>query len=101
LVLVCIHRAAQIHTHLRQYAYFGVNILNADQEQISRRFASKEAERFGGVDYSYGDTANIECGIAHFYLGGDHTIFVGEVEKVAVAEGGPLIYFRRRYAHVQ
>ena len=31
------------------------------------------------------------------YDGGDHTIFVGEVKEVVVAEGTPLLYFRGRY----
>jgi flavin reductase (DIM6/NTAB) family NADH-FMN oxidoreductase RutF len=33
----------------------------------------------------------------HDYEGGDHTIFVGEVREVIVAEGAPLLYFRGRY----
>ncbi|HKG21951.1 MAG TPA: flavin reductase family protein, partial [Blastocatellia bacterium] len=31
------------------------------------------------------------------YPGGDHTIFVGEVEATGVTEGKPLLYFRGGY----
>jgi flavin reductase (DIM6/NTAB) family NADH-FMN oxidoreductase RutF len=32
--------------------------------------------------------------------GGDHTIFVGEVEKVTVFPGDPLIYFYGDYRQI-
>lgn len=54
----------------------------------------------GRVPLLNGCLANIECSVGHAYLGGDHTVFVGEVEKAAVARGDPLMYFRR-YAHAQ
>ena len=110
LVLICIYKSAKIHTHLREGAHFGVNILSEDQEPISRRFASKEPDRFAGIAYSYGVTgvpllkgclANIECKILNTFPGGDHTIFVGEVETAAVSDGNPLAYFRRNYVRVQ
>jgi flavin reductase (DIM6/NTAB) family NADH-FMN oxidoreductase RutF len=41
--------------------------------------------------------ANLDCSVVNAYDGGDHTIFVGEVREVIVAEGAPLLYFRGRY----
>ena len=109
LVLVCIDKRASIHNLLEEGRYFAVNILAEDQEITSRRFASKEADRFDGVGYKGGVTgapildgalASMECRIVHLYPGGDHTIIVGEVESVTLAEGKPLAYFRGGYVQL-
>lgn len=106
LIIICIDKRASLHEHLAEGRYFAVNILAEDQELISRRFASKEADRFEGVGFAEGLTgapvldgvlAAIECRVTQAYPGGDHTIFVGEVEATRVSEGKPLAYFRGGY----
>jgi flavin reductase (DIM6/NTAB) family NADH-FMN oxidoreductase RutF len=44
--------------------------------------------------------ATLECRITFSYHGGDHSIFVGQVENVNVAEGSPLLYFRGEYGAI-
>jgi flavin reductase (DIM6/NTAB) family NADH-FMN oxidoreductase RutF len=109
LVLVSIDKRASMHDSLAEGTYFAVNILTEDQELVSRRFASKEEDRFEGIGFTYGVTgsplltgalANIECRVVHAYPGGDHTIFVGEVEATGVTEGKPLAYFRGGYSQL-
>ena len=109
LVLICIDKKASLHDHLKEGRHFAVNILADDQEIISRRFASKEADRFEGLGHREGGTgaplingalATIECRIVHAYPGGDHTIIVGEVLATEVIEGGPLAYFRGGYVRL-
>ena len=106
LILICIDKKASLHDHLKEGRHFAVNILAEDQELVSRRFASKDADRFEGLGYREGDTgaalingvlAAIECRITHEYPGGDHTIVVGEVIATHVSEGRPLAYFRGGY----
>jgi flavin reductase (DIM6/NTAB) family NADH-FMN oxidoreductase RutF len=41
--------------------------------------------------------ATLDCDVVQTHAAGDHTIFVGEVKEVSVAEGAPLLYFRGRY----
>ena len=42
--------------------------------------------------------AQLECATVNVHLEGDHTIFVGRVERAARrAPGAPLVYFRGRY----
>jgi flavin reductase (DIM6/NTAB) family NADH-FMN oxidoreductase RutF len=41
--------------------------------------------------------ANLDCHVVGAHVGGDHTIFVGEVREVTLSEGTPLLYFRGRY----
>lgn len=109
LVLACIDKRASLHDSLTEGTHFAVNILAGDQEEISRRFASKDHERFDGSAYRQGISgapllegalAYIECRVVHAYPGGDHTIVVGEVESATVADHRPLAYYRGRYSHL-
>jgi flavin reductase (DIM6/NTAB) family NADH-FMN oxidoreductase RutF len=109
LVLVCIDKRASVHEYLYEGKHFAVNILAEDQEHVSRRFASKEQDRFNGTGYSEGANgaplldgalAYIECRVVHTYPGGDHTIVVGEVESVRIAEHKPLAYYRGGYSQL-
>jgi flavin reductase (DIM6/NTAB) family NADH-FMN oxidoreductase RutF len=109
LVLVCIDKRASIHDLLVEGRHFGVNVLSADQEILSRRFAARDTDRFSGTGYVDGVTGvpllndvimAIECRIVHTYPGGDHTIVIGEVEHVTFGDGKPLAYFRGGYAQL-
>ena len=109
LVLICIDKRASIHDLLVEGRHFAVNVLGEEQEILSRRFASRDADRFSGTGYAEGVTGvpllndvlvAIECRIVHTYPGGDHTIVVGEVEHAAVSDGKPLAYFRGGYAQL-
>lgn len=109
LVLVCIDKRASIHDLLVEGRHFGVNVLADNQEILSRRFASRDTDRFSGTGYAEGVTGvpllndvlmAIECRIVHAYPGGDHTIVVGEVEHATVSDGKPLVYFRGGYAQL-
>jgi flavin reductase (DIM6/NTAB) family NADH-FMN oxidoreductase RutF len=109
LILVCIDKRAAVHDILEEGHHFAVNVLAEDQEVLSRRFASKDLDRFAGTGYSEGVAgdpilndaiASIECRVAHSYPGGDHTIVVGEVERIAVTDGKPLAYFRGGYVQL-
>ena len=63
-----------------------MNILEASQESLSRRFAAKHLDRFDGVGYHTspggqpvleGALAWIECAPHATFEAGDHTIIVG------------------------
>src|SRR5688500_1003260 len=86
LILICIDNRSSLVEHLAEGCSFAVNILGEDQETLSRRFASKEPNRFEGVGYKEGLSgsplldhalATLECKVVHNYAGGDHTIVVG------------------------
>jgi flavin reductase (DIM6/NTAB) family NADH-FMN oxidoreductase RutF len=109
LILVCIDKRSSVHDHFKESNQFAVNILAADQEVISRRFASKDEDRFNGIGYKDGTTgaplldgaiAYLECQVVHEYPGGDHTIVVGEVIHTNATDGKPLAYFRGGYAQL-
>jgi len=109
LILVCIEKRASLHDMFKEGVQFAVNILGEDQELVSRRFASKDEDRFKGTGYTIGASgaplltdalATIECRVVYAYPGGDHTIIVGEVDHAMVAEGKPLTYYRGGYAQL-
>ena len=110
LVLVCFDKRAETLEALQAAGRFNVNILAADQEHLSRTFASKDspaAHGFNGIDYEIGELglpvlvgslAYFECLVKEEVDGGDHMIIIGEVENGGIGEiEDPLLYFRGRY----
>ncbi|MBI2467578.1 MAG: flavin reductase family protein [Candidatus Rokubacteria bacterium] len=110
LVLVCVDHAATAHPAVEAHGWFAVNVLGKSQEHLARRFAVSGSDKFAGVAFREGRAglpiledvvASLECRVVHRYAGGDHTIFVGQVEGVAVAGGPPLVYFQGGYYHLE
>lgn len=86
---------------------FAVNVLAADQRDLSDRFARPVEDRFAGVDWQAGAagipvlagaTACFECTTDNRIDGGDHVIFLGRVDRFHHADREPLIYHAGRYS---
>lgn len=106
LVLVCIDKDTGSHHALEETDAFVVNVLREDQQYLSDRFASFLPDKFDTVKYHSGIDelpvlenvlANLECRLLYSHAGGDHTIFVGKIEKMTVGDGNPLVYFHGNY----
>jgi flavin reductase (DIM6/NTAB) family NADH-FMN oxidoreductase RutF len=106
LILVCVDHKSQTYPALLERGRFAVNILGTDQEDVSRRFASTRLDKFEGLKYELSDLglpvieqalARLECSTVNTHVEGDHTIFVGLVERAAVGAGEPLLYYRGKY----
>lgn len=89
--------------------HFAVNVLSADQVDVSRIVASPQSgtgafeqiewtEGLAGVPLIEGAIARFECRTYDVLPGGDHQILVGHVERCAVAEGEPLLFVQGGYA---
>src|SRR3989475_5645884 len=67
LVLVSVEKVHDMHAALESGTHFVLNILSADQEALSRRFAGAESDRFRGVSYRENERgiAIIEGVVAH------------------------------------
>jgi flavin reductase (DIM6/NTAB) family NADH-FMN oxidoreductase RutF len=107
LVLVSVDRHHEMHAALEAASYFVLNILAADQEALSRRFAADEPDRFQGVGFHpnkqgiavlEGVVAHIDCEKQSAIPAGDHTVFIGLVIGGSVTERRPLLYYRGGYA---
>lgn len=110
LVLVCIDVNTGSHHALTQTDSFVVNILRADQQRISDRFASYLPDKFETVRCRSGiddlpvledALANLECRLVNSHANGDHTIFVGLIERVTVNDGEPLVYWHGNYRNLE
>ena len=109
LVLVCVDHKSQTYPALRERGRFAVNVLSTGQEALSRRFASTQLDKFDGLPYRISELGlpllasalvHLECVTVSTHVEGDHTIFVGRVERTGVNDGDPLLYYRGRYTQL-
>ncbi len=107
LVLVCIDHGASVWPAFETATVFAINMLSSGQEALSRRFASRDGDRFDGVGFTRAasgvvlldDTlASVECTVAGRVAHGDHSIVVGSVESGQARDLQPLLYYRGGYA---
>ena len=106
-VLVCVDHRCNILQHFRANPYFGVNVLAADQQELSVRFAERVGDRFDGIGWRRGESSGVplldgslaafECKVSRIVESGDHAVFFGEVVAAEAGVGNPLLYFGGRY----
>src|SRR6266487_5119002 len=94
LVLVCIDLNSTVLPCIRNSGTFVVNILTDEQEHLSRCFATSTLERYEyfchasfhtaatGSPVIDGTLAFFDSRIVAEYPGGDHIIFIGQVEAM-------------------
>jgi len=102
LVLVCIDLSSSTLPLIHESQRFAVNMLSEEQEEISRCFATPSGVRFSRFcDTPYHEVvtgapvldhvlAFVDARVVAEYPGGDHTIFLGQVE--AMGTSGKVIY---------
>ncbi len=106
LLLISVDKKAESWPAFEESRIFTVNILADSQEALSRKFAVSGGNKFEGVAYRIGANrapiiegalAYIECTLWAVYDGGDHTVFLGEIQQAEVREERPLLFFRGGY----
>lgn len=106
LLLISVDKKAESWPAFEESKVFTVNILSDDQEVLSRKFAVSGGDKFEGVAYRRGANgaailegalAYIECTLYAAYEGGDHSVYLGEIQEAEVREGKPLVFFRGGY----
>ncbi len=138
LVLICVDLASSALPHIRTSGVFAINILTSGQEALSHGFAIHSRERYEEFCYANHHVvatgspvidnalAFLDTRVVGEYPGGDHAIFLSQVEAVGAKgliecaekkdglsggvyddsqeQGGgsisPLIYFCGRYRHL-
>lgn len=108
LILWSVDKSAYFADILGESTYFAVNVLSAEQAGISNKFASKNTDKFDGIEFTngLGDApllanciAQFECKTWQLYEGGDHIIVVGEVMAYkSDASLSPLVFSQGTYA---
>lgn len=96
LVLVCIDLISHTLPLIQESGAFAVNILTNEQEQLSRCFAGSTEERYEHFCHASFHTAAtgspiiedvlayIDARVVAEYPGGDHIIFLGQVEAIGM-----------------
>jgi flavin reductase (DIM6/NTAB) family NADH-FMN oxidoreductase RutF len=106
LVMVAVDRNAAMLEFLTRNRCFAVNILRADHEELSRRFATPGPKDFSDLNVTTAETgspilaeaiAYLDCRVYDILSGGDHEIFVGEILEGDYRGGEPLLYFAGKY----
>ena len=107
LVLICIEKLTASHYAFHESKAFIVNILDSSQQDLSEQFAAPAVDKFADQEFEPGTEdiprlktalASIECKLINTHDGGDHTIFVGSVERVTAGNSEPLVYYRGEYS---
>jgi 4-hydroxyphenylacetate 3-hydroxylase, reductase component len=89
--------------------HFAINVLAADQIELSQRFAKSGPTKFDGFVYEEGAggaplvpgvCAVFECRREIEHKGGDHVIMIGRVERFTRFERSALAFEKGRYAAV-
>ncbi|MGY0232075.1 flavin reductase family protein [Longispora urticae] len=101
LVLWCLRGDSTSRAAFEASPRFAVNVLEADQGGLARQFAGPAADRFAGVGWVPGPdrlpilggtVAWLRCRRYACLPGGDHVVFLGEVEAHAALPGAPLAF---------
>lgn len=110
LIILCIQKDSQSLDKFKEAGCYALNILAADQQEISDRFAFKGPKDFSDLDTTTAETGApilsgslgwIDCKLKEILPGGDHDIFIGEIVAAAAPEEGqPLLYFSGKYAQL-
>ncbi|WP_261803703.1 flavin reductase family protein [Variovorax sp. PAMC26660] len=106
LVLWSLARQAPSVADFTGASHFAINVLAVHQHHLSRQFSTPQADKFGGVDCCEGTAgvpllngviARFVCRSVKQYDGGDHLIFIGEVERYDRFDGEPLVFHSGYY----
>ncbi|ATP49618.1 flavin oxidoreductase [Pseudomonas putida] len=109
LILWSIDKRSTSHEVFEEASHFAVNILAADQIELSNNFARPKDDRFAGIDYQQGAgdaplladcSARFQCEKFQQLDGGDHWILVGKVVAFDDFGRSPLLYHQGAYSMV-
>lgn len=112
LLLVCVEQEARLHDAVLADGRFGLTVLSEEQGRISDWLATRGRPLVGqlsqvpttagpvlGVPLVDGGLVQLECEVHAVHPEGDHSIVVGAVRGVTVAEGSrdPLLWYGSGY----
>ena len=107
LVLVVIAEERLTHGLIESTGRFGMSILESGQTDIAKHFATPPESRgeigsrhlttLSGTPVIANAIAAMDCRVTAAHEAGDHTVFIGEIEEIAVGEGEPLVWFQRQF----
>ena len=108
LVVISVDRRAKMHALLNEGRRYGISVLADEQRALSDRFAGRTGEGTEEVEFEVvhetplvrGALAHLVARVVRSNWGGDHSLFVGQVEYARYGEGQPLLFQGGRYQHL-
>ena len=109
-VLVCVNSSTTTHDAIASEGVFCVNVLRAEDRELSGLFSGvhKGEGRFETGRWTRAATGapvlrnalvSFDCRVANRLTHGTHTVFLGEVQQLAIgSRGKPLLYADGQYA---
>ncbi|MFN4192274.1 MAG: flavin reductase family protein [Tabrizicola sp.] len=105
LVLWSPAKASQRYPHFAAARHYAIHVLGQDQADLPARF-SRGGQGFEGLPWQTnregvpilpGALARFDCAQHATHDGGDHLIIVGQVLRLALEEGEPLVFAKGRF----
>jgi flavin reductase (DIM6/NTAB) family NADH-FMN oxidoreductase RutF len=109
LILWSIDKRSSSYEVFQEATHFSVNILAADQVELSNNFARPSDDRFAAIEYATGVggapvlldcSARFHCEKYEQLDGGDHWILIGKVIAFDDIGRAPLLYHQGTYSMV-
>ena len=107
LVLFCPARTSRTWARIARSGRFCVNVLAADQQDVSAVFGRPGEAKFRGLDWSRSPTGSpvldgvltwVDCAVDEVHPAGDHDVVVGRVVALGpLRRARPLLFFRGGY----
>ncbi|GHD67002.1 hypothetical protein GCM10010317_069150 [Streptomyces mirabilis] len=109
LIAIGVQRGSRTLPLLQGGGRFALNILAADGESVSRRFADPAADRFAGLEWTAGEgdaplllaqsTYAVLCRVREEVAAGDHLLLIADIEEIIPGQGrvSALVHHARRY----
>ena len=108
LVLFVPAKTSRAWPLIRRAGGFCVNVLAADQAELSNRMASRGTDKFSGVTWApsahtgspvlEGALAHLDCTVHTVHEAGDHFVVIGRVQDLRAADAeDPLLFYRGGY----
>ena len=110
MVLWSLDKRAYSRAAFESSTHFAVHVLTLEQRELAERFARRGVDKFATLPCLPGlgqapllpdCAACFECVTRHQYDGGDHVIFVGEVERFEHLAGSPLLFHGGAFAQTR
>jgi flavin reductase (DIM6/NTAB) family NADH-FMN oxidoreductase RutF len=107
LVLVSLDRRSKLCGLLEADRPFTVNVLESAQKELALHFAGKpnqdvvwEDDSDCGAPQLAATLAHISCLPWRHYDGGDHVLYLGEVQQFRIHQGRPLLFHTGKFHHL-
>jgi flavin reductase (DIM6/NTAB) family NADH-FMN oxidoreductase RutF len=104
LVLVSIGNRTKWRDKVEASRRYGVSVISREQATLSNHFAGKKQDglavpfvRKHGMPLIEGALAHFVCGLYDVHPAGDHTLYVGRVERTCYHDGAPLLFYTGNY----